>query len=311
MKVSVLVPVFNAERYLTECLESILTQEFSDFEIIIADDGSTDGSVEIIKQFASRDSRIVWRRNSENLGEAANCNAGLKTAKGEYIKVVHADDKLLSPSAIRKMVAALDENPAASLVGSRQHFTRMDPTSKLEPHLFSDKSGCFNGRQVIVECLEKDGNLIGNPTVTLFRRSQAQRGFDTRFKQLVDWEMWFHLLEQGDFVYLAETLATWRLHGNQQSATNHGRYDLLLVQIYYGRDWLQAAATKRLLFIQSRSLKKKYGPQAADLVQKMQRALPRASFLALWIERKFWKINRWAEKKSANRLGSRQAPPAC
>ncbi|HEV2330863.1 MAG TPA: glycosyltransferase family 2 protein [Verrucomicrobiae bacterium] len=309
MKVSVLVPVFNAERFLAECLESILAQDFTGFEIIIADDNSTDGSAEIIKQFASRDSRIVWWTNSQNLGEAANCNAGLKAAQGEYIKVVHADDKLLSPSAIGKMVAALDANPAASLLACRQHFTKTDPTSKLEPHIFSDKSGCFNGRQVIVECLEKDGNLIGNPTVTLFRRSQAQRGFDTRFKNMVDWEMWFHLLEQGDFVYLAETLATWRLHGKQQSSSKYRDDDLLLTQIYYDKPWLQAAATKRMLFIQSRSLAKKHGSEAADLVRKMRASLPTTSFLALWLERKLQKISRSADKRISRRF-RRQPRPA-
>lgn len=298
MKVSVLVPVFNAERYLAECLESILAQDFPDFEIIIADDASSDGSVEIIKSFAARDSRIVWWKNSKNLGQAANCNACLKAAKGEYIKFVHADDILISPLAIRKLAAALDANPAASLAACRQHFTRTDLDSR-EPHIFSDHSCCSNGRQVIISCLERDANLIGNPTVTLFRRSQAQRGFDPQFNLLVDWELWFYLLEQGDFVFLAETLATWRLHGKQLSAVTRGPDDLLLVRNYYAKPWLQAAATKRMLFIQSRALAKKHGAQAADLVKKMRSALPAGSFLSLWMERKFQKIRRWAEKKTS------------
>jgi len=123
MTVSVLVPVFNGERHLAECLESVLAQDFPDLEILVADDGSSDGSLEIIRQFAARDPRIRWWKNPRNFGLTANANVCLKAARGEYVKFVHQDDKLLSPSAIRKMAAALDENPRASLVGSRQHLT--------------------------------------------------------------------------------------------------------------------------------------------------------------------------------------------
>lgn len=313
MKVSVLVPVFNGELYLAECLDSISCQDFSDFEIVIADDDSTDRSAEIIKEFASRDSRVVWWKNPKNLGLSANSNACLKAAKGEYIKFVHQDDKLLCGSAIRKMVAALEANPGASLAACRQHFTKTDPNSKLEPHIFSDISGSFDGRKVIISCLEKDANLIGSPTLTLFRRSQAQRGFDERLTQYMDQEMWWHLLEQGDYVYLAEALATWRLHGSQQTKLTYGKglgEELSLLRTYYEKPWLQAAATPRMLFVQSRSLEKKYGRQSADLVRKLRASLSPANFLALWFERKFRKIGRWADKTGC-RPGRRQSPPAC
>ena len=68
MKVSVLIPVFNGERYLAECLESVLAQDFPDLEILIGDDGSRDNSSEIISQFAARDPRIRWWKNPRNFG---------------------------------------------------------------------------------------------------------------------------------------------------------------------------------------------------------------------------------------------------
>lgn len=311
MKVSVLVPVFNGERYLTECLESVLAQDFSDFEVVIADDSSTDSSADIVKRFASRDSRIVWWKNSQNLGLTANSNACLKAAKGDYIKFIHQDDKFLSPSAIRKMAAALDANPGASLAGCRQHFTRTDPNSKLEPHIFSDVSGSFNGQRVIISCLERDANLIGSPSLTLFRQSKARRGFDERFTQYMDQEMWWHLLEQGDYVYLAETLVTWRLHAKQQTTLTYGvarSEELLMLQTYYEKPWLQTAATPRMLFVQSRSLKKKYGRPAADLTRKMRGSLRQSDFLILWLERKLRKMIRWTDKslkRSPDKSGGR------
>ena len=96
--------------------------DFRDLEILISDDGSTDRSLEIIKRFAARDPRIRWWKNPRNLGLTANSNACLKEARGEYIKFVHQDDKLLSASAIQKMAAVLDEHPGVSLAGSRQHL---------------------------------------------------------------------------------------------------------------------------------------------------------------------------------------------
>ncbi|HEV2453166.1 MAG TPA: glycosyltransferase family 2 protein [Verrucomicrobiae bacterium] len=299
MKVSVLIPVFNAEPHLAECLESVLFQDFSDLEIIISNDASADGSARIIESFAQRDSRIRWWTNPQNLGEAGNSNVCLKSARGEYIKFIHADDKLLSASAIRKMVEAIEAHPGASLVCCRQNFTRSQAGFKLEPRILSDKTGCFSGRRIIITCLERDANLIGNPSHVLFRRSNAKRGFDERFKRLVDYEMWFHLLEQGDCVYLAETLATWRLHPKQQSAPVQGiepQEGLWLVRSYYEKEWLRAAATPKMLFIQSRALKAKYGSSAMDVVKKLRASLGSARFLLLWVDRKRSKINRWAGK---------------
>jgi hypothetical protein len=287
VKVSVLIPVFNGEDHLSECLESVLAQDFRDLEILIANDGSSDGSHEIIKNFAGKDSRIRWWTNPRNLGLTGNANHCLKAAQGEYIKFVHQDDKLLSPSTIQKMVTALDQNPGASLVGSLQHVTG----GKCSPKIFSKKSGCYDGRRMIVVCLEENTNLIGQPTLTLFRRLQAQRGFDERYTGQMDYEMWFHLLEQGDYVYLHEPLATWRIHSRQQTQRNRqtGLCDhesLLLLETYYHKPWLQSAATQRMLFVQSRFLRRKYGSQAAGLVKKMRAPLQPMNFLGFWLRHK-------------------------
>ena len=70
MKVSVLVPVYNGEAFLAECLESVLAQDFADMEILIADDASTDGSAAMVERYAAKDSRIRWWKNPDNLGLA-------------------------------------------------------------------------------------------------------------------------------------------------------------------------------------------------------------------------------------------------
>ena len=298
MKVSVLIPTYNSERHLAECLDSVLAQDFDDMEILVSDDSSTDGTLSVIKDYATRDSRIRWWQNSKNLGFVPNHNFCLLQACGEYVKFVHADDKLLSLSAIRKMADALDENASAVLVGCRQHLTG----AKSSPTILFHQSGLYDGRRTIVASLEQNTNLVGQPILTMFRRSSAKRGFDSRFVGYLDFEMWCHLLEQGGFFYLAEDLATWRVHKTQQTAKNamHGssasQEHLVFMEIYYAKPWLQTAATSRMLFAQIYYLKKSYGPQAELLTTAMMSRLSPRSFAWQWLKHKmmrpFQKLSR-------------------
>jgi glycosyltransferase involved in cell wall biosynthesis len=295
-KISVLIPVYNGERHLAECVESVLTQDFTDLEILIGDDGSTDGSQKIIESLAARDPRVRWWRNPRNVGLTANTNVCIRAAQGEYLKFVHQDDKLLSASAIRLLAAALDANPAASLAGCRQHLTGTNSP----PTIFSDRPGVFAGRQMIITCLEQNSNLMGQPSLTMFRRHQAQRGFDERFTGFMDYEMWCHLLEQGDYVYLPETLATWRVHQHHQTARARtskvpDREHLEFVEIYYAKPWLRAAATERLLFTQIYYLKKHYGQAALPLTSAMMAQLSQRRYAWQWLK---YKASRPLEKLS-------------
>lgn len=108
--VSVIVPIYQAEKFIGKCVESILEQTYSDFELILVDDGSSDASFEICSMYAREDSRIVLIR-TENLGSAHARNAGLKCAKGEYISFVDADD-YLEPEFLRKLVLIIQQNHA-------------------------------------------------------------------------------------------------------------------------------------------------------------------------------------------------------
>jgi glycosyltransferase involved in cell wall biosynthesis len=294
VKVSILIPTYNAERHLVECLDSVLAQDFADMEILISDNGSTDGTLKIIEAYGGREARIRWWQNAKNLGFVPNHNLCLQRARGEYVKFVHADDKLLSTSAIGKMAAALEGNPSAVLAGSRQHLIG----TRSKPRLFSKKSGVYDGRRMMIACLEENTNFIGQPILTMFRRSTATRGFDDRFVGHLDYEMWFHLLEQGDFVYLAETLGTWRVHETQQTAkhqkTGAAEHEhLAFVETYYAKPWLKKAATPRLLFTQIYHLKKQYGRQAAHLTSEMMAQLSPKHFVREWLK---YKVSRPIQK---------------
>jgi glycosyltransferase involved in cell wall biosynthesis len=289
MKVSVLVPIYNGEAFLAECLESILAQDFADMEILIADDASTDGSVALVERYATKDSRIRWWRNPDNLGLAGNWNGCLRAAKGQYIKYVHQDDKLVSPLAIRKMVEVLDNHPEVSLVSSMSQV--LDECSRVIELRKYFESGVMDGRQVIVRCLERLSNLIGEPSVVMFRREQAARGYNEQLRHWLDLDLWFHLLEQGRFAYVAEPLCAFRRHVAQQSEINRhsgvaSMENLALFKHRFEQLGLQESKWQQALFAQIYDLRKNCGAEAESSVKEMMCALGRDRYAFLWCKRK-------------------------
>jgi glycosyltransferase involved in cell wall biosynthesis len=287
IKVSVLVPVYNGEKFLPECLDSILAQDFPDMEILIADDASTDNSAAVAERYAIRDTRIRRWKNPANLGLAGNFNRCLREARGEYIKYVLQDDKLVSPLAIRRMVELLDQHPEVALAGSAAQI--LDENSRVTDWRIGFKSGIWSGRQVILQCLEQSGNLIGEPSVVLFRRRQTKRGFDEQLRQLLDLDLWFHLLAQGDFAFLAGPLCAFRRHATQQTNVNrrNGFNDeATLIAKWYAEPWLRSALTRQALFTQIRALRKNPAPEAKPLAAQMMRQLGRNWYCLFCCRRK-------------------------
>lgn len=106
MKVTIIIPVYNKFHFIEETLNSILCQSYFNFEIILVNDGSTDGSIEILERYATRFSDVVKLIDSENLGVSSATNLGIQSAKGEYIQFLDADD-MISPDKIEKQVQLL------------------------------------------------------------------------------------------------------------------------------------------------------------------------------------------------------------
>jgi glycosyltransferase involved in cell wall biosynthesis len=287
-KISVAIPVYNSARYLPECLDSILAQDFRDFEILISDDGSTDGSLEIIKSYAQKDARIRWWQNEKNLGLTGNHNAVMRAARGEFIKFVHQDDKILQPSAFAKVLEPLERDASVSLVGAASELIN-SKSQALAVRNYFQKTRTLDGKDVIVKCLEENKNILGEPSLVMFRRSHAARGFDPRYRQIVDMEFWFHLLEQGRFAYVAEPLFGFRVHPQQASAANARsgaarEEQMLLLTDYCAKPWLAAHATSRMWFKQIYYLRKKYGDRATPLIAQAKPALPPLAYAWCWLE---------------------------
>lgn len=128
--VSVIMPVYNGEKYLAEAIDSILAQTFTDFELLIVDDASTDGSAEIIRAYEKRDSRIRSFRLAENSGAAAARNHAINAAKGAYVTPMDCDD-LSVETRLQQQVSFLKANPEIGAVGGCGRAVSGDLTTLL------------------------------------------------------------------------------------------------------------------------------------------------------------------------------------
>ncbi len=303
--ISVLIPVFNGEPFLAECLESVLAQDFADFEVLVSDDCSTDGSAALIHSYAERDRRIRWWTNPCSFGIGANRNACLRAARGKLIKFVLPDDKLLDASAMRRLASTLNDDPSVSLAGSASQ--RMDPESKvLNIRNGFGESRVWDGKQAMLRCFDAGANLIGEPSVVMFRKSQATRGFDERMVQWLDLEMWCHLLEQGRFAHIAEPLCVFREPPAQPTGGNRGAggaegEPLMLAESYYLKPWVRETATPRTFFGLMYKLHKRYGRQAGPLHGEMRKQISTPQYVRCWLQykatRPFQHLGRWLRRR--------------
>ena len=288
-KVSILIPTYNYARYLPEAIESILGQDFRDFELLISDDCSTDNSAEVIARYAAKDNRIRFQIQPVNLGVVQNLDWCLAQARGEYVKFICGDDKLLSPTAIRQMANLMESDPAISLVASASLV--IDAHSRVIDARNHSRRGVHDGKKTIVRCLERPPNLIGEPTVVMFRKGHGARGYNTRYRQLLDLEMWFHLLEDGKFGYLDEPLCAFRKHALQQTNVNRtsGQADdeiLWLVEEYISKPWLCKMDVQQILFAQIYWFRKSPAARTSAAFGKMKLKLGSGWYAACWLHYK-------------------------
>lgn len=213
-RISICIPVRNGVAYLRSAVESALMQSYQDFEIVIVDNDSADGTVALVEELASGNDKLRLFKNECNLGLVANFNACLKFARGEYIKYLCADDMLL-PFCLERMVRSMEEDTSVTLVaGGRQIIN--EAGIAIATQQYSREASRIAGFEVINRCLF-GANYIGEPSAVMFRREAAQRGFREEFAHLMDMEMWFHLLEKGSMKNLPEPLCAIRRHAAQMT----------------------------------------------------------------------------------------------
>lgn len=208
-KVSVLMPVYNAEQFLAEAIDSIIQQSFQDWELIIIDDGSTDNSAFIISQY--KDNRIYYLKNKENIGLIKSLNLGIDLCDGEYIARMDADD-IATPNRLTLQAAFMDKHPRHILCGSNA--------------LVIDKKNEITGR---IKNLTHNNYLQINllfsvpfihPSMLIRRKALADDKYNENYLHVEDFELWCRLSQKGEIANINRFLLNYRWHNTNVSVLN-------------------------------------------------------------------------------------------
>jgi len=208
--VSVITPVYNREKYLAKCIESILNQTYENFEFIIIDDNSSDLTVNIIKDYLLRDSRIKFLENNKNLGATLSFNRGLDIAKGKYIARMDSDD-ISFPDRFKKQVDIFESWHDLEVLGTGA--------------VLIDHKENEIGRKQFPSNFKKISNIIktGVPVFdpSVMMRSSTLKeinGFDNRLAPADDYHLWLTLFKQKKIISnIDDYLIKYRLHDSNLS----------------------------------------------------------------------------------------------
>jgi glycosyltransferase involved in cell wall biosynthesis len=215
--VSVCIPTYNNAAMLGDALRSATAQAYPALDIVVVDNHSQDATREVVEAARRADTRIRYLRNEQNIGMARNLSACVEAARGEFVKLL-ADDDLLHPQCVARLVEAFGWGGDVVLAGCARRFVDAG-LQPLRTAGWRGRRGVFRGADVARECFAW-GNRIGEPSAVMFRRAAAARGFDARYSQVVDLEMWSELLREGSFAFTPEVLCDIRLHAGQITRRN-------------------------------------------------------------------------------------------
>lgn len=217
MLVSVCIPTYQGAAFLGAAIDSVLQQGLQDFELIVIDDCSTDGTEELVRRYT--DTRIRYLHNTANLGPEGNWNRCLEEARGRYIKILPQDDVLAPDCLLRQAeILAQDSSERLALVFSARAVIDSKGRTLLRRG-YGSASGIVPAATLRRRCLRRGTNLVGEPGAVMFRRSLSQGigAFCGDIGYVIDLDYWFRLLDHGDAYYFAEPLASFRVSSGSWS----------------------------------------------------------------------------------------------
>jgi len=204
-KVTVLMTAYNREKFIAEAIESVLASSYSDLELIIVDDRSTDRTLQIAQDYAEKDKRIRVYRNEKNLGDYPNRNKAASYAKGKYLKYLDSDDKIYF-YGLEVMVKAMEQFPNAAMGLSQGR-----PEEEIPYPFEVSPEDCFR------EQFLGRGMLNSGPSGSILRRDIFEREGGFRIRRFLgDAEMWYRLAMKYPIIKMAPGLIWWRKHELQE-----------------------------------------------------------------------------------------------
>jgi glycosyltransferase involved in cell wall biosynthesis len=213
-RVSVVIASYQHERFIKECLESALSQSHTDFEVVLTDDGSKDGTIAELRKF--RDPRLSMEFFPENRGACTALNHSIRRARGEYIAVLNSDDAFL-PEKLARQVAYLDEHPEIGAVFG--HPVMVDEGGREVGGNYFRGAG-NRGRHAWLRRFFEEGNCLCHPTLMIRRACYDHVGlYDARMAQLPDLDMWIRLTEHFEIHIMQEPLIRFRVLNGLKNAS--------------------------------------------------------------------------------------------
>lgn len=233
-KISVVMAEYNTEKYLDECVISILNQTFRDLEFIIISDCSTDNSLKILRKYQKMDKRIILVNNKNNIGPAGSRNIGIKIARGKYIAIFDSDD-IASEDRLRIQYDYLEKNKDIFLVGGAA--IKIDEwgkeTTLYKPIIMEDKLK----KAFLYSC------PIHNPTVMF--RNEKRWFYREKYRYAHDYDLFLNLLSKGKrMINIPDILIKYRYHSQSITLSKKGKQRLFmekarefhLQRVKYGKD---------------------------------------------------------------------------
>jgi glycosyltransferase involved in cell wall biosynthesis len=248
-KISVVTPVFNGERYLAEAIDSVRAQTCADWEYVIADNCSTDRTLEIARRYAALDPRIRVYEADTFLPIIANWNRALRqiAPDAKYCKVLHADDRLF-PECLERMSAVMERNDRVGIVGA---YVLADKAIECDGLPYGQS--VWDGHEICRNTLLGRYYLFGSPSSLLLRADLVRarpEGFYNEMNLHADFEACYALLESCDFGFVHQVLTFTRTHAASMGNTFSRVYNPQLVEYLgmmrkYGPKYLDAQTFDR------------------------------------------------------------------
>jgi glycosyltransferase involved in cell wall biosynthesis len=242
--ISTCIPVRNGAPWIDAAIDSALAQTRQDFEILVVENASTDGTGDLVRRRSTEDSRIRLERFEHPVSAPANHNRAIRLARGKLVKFLHADD-VLYPDCLERMAAIFDAHPRVGFVFARRHILLENPDDP-EALDWARRYGTLHdgfaalgevnrGQELLAQYLPTFGdsqyqNWVGEPSAVMLRRECLERvgAFSDRLRQSWDLELWLRVFAVCDVGFVDEPLGGFRYHPRSLTSAN----------ARVGADWL-------------------------------------------------------------------------